>query len=109
MATSKKRPGDFIPEGMKHSDFKIGREFLSATGRWRCTDVGKRTIVAIKLDRDDDASWYDGPPYALAEHVFDEFSIEGLSPAPKRSTYDDSGRSSVETRRRRTSPSGLRR
>jgi hypothetical protein len=45
---------------MKHSDFKIGNEFLTATGRWRCTDVGVRTIVAIKLDLDHDPRWYNG-------------------------------------------------
>ena len=97
MAVSKTKRIDFVPKGMKHSDFKIGREFLTETGRWRCTDVGKRTITAIKLDHDDDPSWYNGPPYALVEHVFDEYSIEGLSPAPKRRTYDDSGRSDVVT------------
>ena len=37
---------------MKHSKFKIGTEFLTGSGRWRCTDVGTRTIVAIKLDLD---------------------------------------------------------
>ena len=94
MADRKKRD-DFVPEGMKHSDFKIGVEFLSGSGRWRCTDVGKRTITAIKLDHDDDPAWYNGPPYALAEDVFDEYAIEGLSPAPKRRTYDDSGKLKV--------------
>jgi hypothetical protein len=92
MAVSKKKQKDFVPKGMKHSDFKIGREFVTETGRWRCTDVGKRTIAAIKLDHDDDPAWYNGPPYALAEHVFDEYDLEGISPVPKRRTYDDSGR-----------------
>ncbi len=55
---------------MKHSDFKIGIEFLTATGRWRCTDVGTRTIAAIRLDLDHDPAWYNGPPYAVVEHVF---------------------------------------
>jgi hypothetical protein len=78
---------------MKHSDFRVGREFLTGSGRWRCTDVGTRTIAAIRLDRDDDPSWYDGPPYAVVEDVFDEYGIEGCGPAPKRRTYDASGRS----------------
>jgi len=82
---------------MKHSDFKIGLEFLTATGRWRCTDVGQRTIVAIKLDLDHDPAWYNGPPYPVAEHVFDEDSIEDCSQAPEERTYDDSGRSRLET------------
>ena len=95
MTVFEKKRIDFVPKGMKHSDFKIGREFLTETGRWRCTDVGKRTIAAIKLDHDDDPAWYNGPPYAIVEHVFDEDAIEGLSPAPKRRTYDDSGRRTV--------------
>jgi hypothetical protein len=97
MAVSKNKRIDFVPKGMKHSDFKIGREFLTETGRWRCTDVGKRTIAAIKLDHDDDPTWYNGPPYAVVEHVFDEYDLEGLSPAPKRRTYDDSGRKQIVT------------
>jgi hypothetical protein len=77
---------------MKHSDFYIGCEFLTSSGRWRCTDVGKRTIAAIKLNHDDEPSWYNGPPYAVAEEVFDEFSIEGCERAPKRRRHDASGR-----------------
>ena len=86
---------------MKHSDFRIGCEFLSGSGRWRCTDVGKRTIAAIRLDHDDDPRWYNGPPYAVVESVFDEFDIEGCELAPKRHTYDDSGRTEITIVRRR--------
>ncbi len=61
---------------MKHADFHIDLVFLASAGfRWRCTDVGTRTIVAIHLDRDD-ASWYQGPPYIAKEVVFDEREIE---------------------------------
>jgi hypothetical protein len=35
---------------MKHSDFQIGTEFFTETGRWRCTDVGTRVIAAISLE-----------------------------------------------------------
>ena len=77
---------------MKHSDFRIGREFLTGSGRWRCTDVGKRTIAAIRLDHDDDPRWYNGPPYAVVEHVFDEEGIKDCEIAPKRRTYDATGR-----------------
>lgn len=32
---------------MKHADFHIGLEFVGSAGfRWRCTDVGTRTILA---------------------------------------------------------------
>src|SRR3954453_17475616 len=95
MAGSKKKGTEFVPKGTKHSDFKIGCEFFTETGRWRCTDVGKGTSAAIKLDHDDDPAWYNGPPYAVAEHVFDEDALEGLSPAPKRRAYDDSGRKGI--------------
>jgi len=35
---------------MKHSDFRIGLEFWCGEKRWRCTDVGTRTIAAISLE-----------------------------------------------------------
>lgn len=79
---------DFLPTGMRHADFKIGREFLTSTGRWRVTDVGTRTVIAIKLDRDDDPSWYHGPPYAVAEFVFDEDDFESCSPYDHRRTSE---------------------
>lgn len=77
---------------MKHSDFKIGLEFLGATGRSRCTDVGARTVAAIRLDLDHDPAWYDGPPYAVVECVFDEDSIEDCEPAPQQRVFDDRGK-----------------
>jgi hypothetical protein len=80
---------------MKHANFRIGCEFLTGSGRWRCTEVGKRTIAAIRLNHDDDPSWYNGPPYAVVEHTFDEDSIEGCGPAPKRRTYDATGRTEI--------------
>lgn len=66
---------------MQHSDFSIGGEFFTEAGEWRCTDVGARVIVAIKLDRPDD-SWYHGPPYAVPETVLDEYDFEGCSMDP---------------------------
>lgn len=62
---------------MLHSDFCIGLEFFTATGRWRCTDIGSRVIVAIRLDAPD-SSWYHGPPYSVAESVFDEYDLREL-------------------------------
>lgn len=32
---------------VRHPDFQIGIEFFTETGKWRCTDVGTRVIVAI--------------------------------------------------------------
>jgi len=61
---------------MKHADFHVGLEFVGRAGfRWRCTDVGTRTILAIQLDRKD-PNWYQGPPYIATEVVFDEHEIE---------------------------------
>jgi hypothetical protein len=82
---------------MKHSDFKIGIEFTTAAGRWRCTDVGARTVAAIRLDLDHDPAWYDGPPDAVLEHVFDEDGIEDCDPAPRERIFDDSGKARLVT------------
>ncbi|WP_445147376.1 hypothetical protein [Dyella sp. Tek66A03] len=61
---------------MKLADFHIGLEFVASAGfRWRCTDVGTRTILAVQLDRDN-PDWYQGPPYIAKEVVFDEKDIE---------------------------------
>jgi hypothetical protein len=65
---------------MKHSDVRIGTEFYTATGKWRCTDVGSRVIVAIKLEGDQ-RNWI-GPPYSVMETVFAEYDLEGLSLKP---------------------------
>ena len=35
---------------MQHGDFTIGLEFLYGVRR-RCTDIGTRVVVAIRLDR----------------------------------------------------------
>lgn len=63
---------------MNHSDFRIGEEFVTATGRWRCTDIGTRVIIAIQLGASD-SSWYNGPPFAVMEVVFDEYDLRGCS------------------------------
>ncbi len=77
---------------------------MTATGRWRCTDVGTRTIVAIRLNHDDDPRWYEGPPYAIVEHVFDEDGVEDCRRAPSRTSKryrpDDSGKNDIVTVRR---------
>jgi hypothetical protein len=67
---------------MTHDDFSIGSEFYTETGRWRCTDKGTRVIVAIHHLDQDDASGYNGPPYAVAEQVFDEYDFGGCRIAP---------------------------
>jgi hypothetical protein len=60
-----------------------------------------RTIVALRVDRVEVGSepperrrtlsraeaeaegWFNGPPYAVAESVFDEYDLEGCSPKPE--------------------------
>jgi hypothetical protein len=69
----------FDNTGMEHADFQIGMEFLTATGRWRVTDIGTRTVIAIKLDQADPRN-YNGPPYSIVESVFDEYDFGGCAP-----------------------------
>ncbi len=85
---------------MKHSDFVIGGTFYCGNRVWRCTDIGTRTIIAMRFDsveversasdrgrtlshRDAEAEdWFNGPPYAVEESVFDEYDLEGCSLEP---------------------------
>lgn len=83
------------------SEFRIGVEFKCGDWRYRCTDVGSRVVVAILTDgirvvRTDGNGgsvvavvgydeavrdgWFNGPPYALAERVFDEDDLPVCSP-----------------------------
>jgi len=86
---------------MKRGDFAIGQEFWCGGKRWRCTDIGSRVVVAICLEphdvisivpgdqpggparevrfTTDDPLWLAGPPYPVAESVFDEYDMEGCS------------------------------
>lgn len=64
---------------MKPQEFKIGLEFWMSGAKWRCTDIGTRVVVAIKLDHPEDPSWYAGPPYAVAELVLDEHDLPACS------------------------------
>lgn len=85
---------------MNHSDFSIGCEFICGDRVFRCTDVGTRVVVAIcvsdtevstsvgdipatrPLSRPEAeaAGWFDGPPYAVAEIVFDEYDFAACEP-----------------------------
>src|SRR3954451_102548 len=84
---------------MEHFEFVIGEAFTTGHGLWRCTDVGTRTVVAIRIDSAEvvsvlggrethsvvdprrDPSWLHGPPYALVETVFDEYDFAVLRSA----------------------------
>ncbi|RYY15629.1 MAG: hypothetical protein EON55_05980 [Alphaproteobacteria bacterium] len=83
---------------MNHEDFRIGLEFYTATGRWRCTDIGTRTVLAISLDtaeitrnnmdgslttrkltreQANQQNYFSGPPYGVVETSFDEYDLPG--------------------------------
>lgn len=98
---------------MIHDDFKIGTIFRCGDGVWRCTDVGTRTIVAIRIDRvrvgsTDPAKdgmtlgyleasaqgWFKGPPYGVAELSFDEEDLFSCEPA---TVWDASAPRQAET------------
>jgi hypothetical protein len=57
-----------------HGRFKCGGS------EWMVTDIGIRSLSAIKIDgkAKSDPSWLNGPPYGLAESVFDTFDIGGI-------------------------------
>jgi hypothetical protein len=77
---------------MTPTDFHIGLEFFGRAGlRWRCTDVGTRTILAIPLDHlFEDPNWHKGPPYIVEETVFDEVEVNDC-----HLTHDDLLRTAI--------------
>jgi hypothetical protein len=60
----------------------IGSHFQMADREFRVTDIGTRTIVAVQITKKEkaDPSWLNGPPYAIAELVFDEDDFESIEP-----------------------------
>lgn len=72
---------------MRHDEFKIGMEFRMGEGVWRVTDIGTRTVIAIRIDQveiegatpestalstvdraaAEAGGWFNGPPYAVME------------------------------------------
>ena len=59
---------------MIHDEFRIGLEFWIGHKKFRCTDVGSRTVIVIRPTLFDD-SWDNGPPYACEELVLDEYDL----------------------------------
>ena len=94
---------------MNHNDFVIGANFWCSGKLWRCTDIGTRVIVAIRLDRvhvestslevrrtlgyaeAEAEGWFNGPPYAGVESVFDEYCIPACSLKPDMETEQPTG------------------
>lgn len=89
---------------MKLQEFRIGTEFLCSDRCWRCTDIGTRVVVAIRVDEvsckttrngimssetldgsaAEAAGWFNGPPYGVSEAVFDEYDQAGCEPVPEQ-------------------------
>ena len=85
---------------MQPSEFTVGGTFWCSARQWRCTDIGTRTIIAIRIDSINVGSsapdrrrtlsrneaeaegWFNGPPYAVVESVFDEDDLAGCSREP---------------------------
>lgn len=80
---------------MDHKDFEIGRPFLSGGREFICTDKGTRVVIAlptratlvtqdrtIEMGKHEmvEGGWYDGPPYAMEELVFDENDMLNCEP-----------------------------
>ena len=81
---------------MTFDEFKIGMEFACGAGVYHCTHKGTRTVIAILGDQveiltmrngetvkkllsrseAEEQGWLNGPPYAVAEIVFDEYDFE---------------------------------
>jgi hypothetical protein len=67
---------------VNHSEFAIGIPFYTLrytkngwkNVKWRCTDIGTRTIIAIEVDEIEPRN-NNGPPYSIQETVFDEYDM----------------------------------
>lgn len=67
---------------MKHSDFVIGETFWWSRLPWRCTDIGTRIVMAIRLDTYPEGCSFGAPPNGLLEIVFDESAVKECGIAP---------------------------
>ena len=85
---------------LDRSSLTIGDTFWCGDRQWRCTDIGTWTFTAIRIDavevggtgpasrrslthaEAEAEGWFNGPPYAVAEVVFDEHDQEGCSLEP---------------------------
>ncbi|MCA9091494.1 MAG: hypothetical protein KDA90_23010 [Planctomycetaceae bacterium] len=82
---------------MDLESIRVGQVFRCGDRLFRCTDKGQRVVVAIRVDCVTVASndgrtwsltgeqaeaegWFNGPPYAVAETVFDEDDLTVCEP-----------------------------
>ena len=71
---------EWVGSGMRHGDFHVGLQFRHGDSRWRVTDVGSRTVIAVRAD-EAGVAVNDGPPYTVPD-VFDEGKFGGCTPEP---------------------------
>lgn len=65
---------------MNIPDVKIGDRFQCGNDVWRCTDIGTRVIIGVKLPKNVDPDFcFAGPPYSVAEIVFDEDDLQACT------------------------------
>ena len=81
---------DFVKaEPPRYPQLQLGQEFINpSTGhRWRVTDLGTRTFLAVDVTSaaslyPSDPSWLNGPPYAVPEVTWDEYDFPVLAALP---------------------------
>jgi hypothetical protein len=109
---------------MNHKAFRIGEYFYLDRNKYLCTDVGKRTICAVRADFSDVTTWKNGktkiekrkltmkniggPPYWLAELVIDEYEMEVCHKTrTKPEWHTKQARRSIAGRKREWVPTGM--
>lgn len=68
---------------MKKAEAFMGAVFRCGAHDWVVTDIGTRTVIAIKATE----GWMAGPPYALDETVFDEDDLLACKMMSVRATH----------------------
>jgi hypothetical protein len=76
--------GKFLSPDLAHLDprlagARVGSTVTCGGADWIVTDIGTRTFSAVKVEPERDASWLSGPPYSVAETVFDECDIPAVT------------------------------
>lgn len=95
-------PGD--TKLLPYPKLYIGQEFTHPTTghRWRVTDVGTRTFLAIDLTAVEEAhpgdpTWLNGPPYAVSEEPWDEYDAQALTDAEGIEWAEHGPRAALDT------------
>lgn len=87
----KARSSSSAPRGMAHADFRIGTAFSSGGHIWLCTDVGTRTVIALRMGQAErrnaglpvgreEGGSYDSSQGAHVESLFGEDDFPDCAP-----------------------------